>query len=85
MFEDIIFCPVCDGEAAVLGTLGSRTHARCTCCGMEFSHVTANDLPAVDEPLPEVEPAYDFPLVWTEAGMQYAFGSESAPVQASLF
>lgn len=30
-------CPVCNGTARVLGTLGARTHLRCESCGMEFS------------------------------------------------
>lgn len=31
------------------------------------------------------KPAADYPLVWTPDGLQYAFGSEDAPIQPNLF
>lgn len=35
--EDVAFCPICDGEGVLLGTLGHLQHFRCRCCGAGFS------------------------------------------------
>lgn len=31
-------CPICGGEAVVLGSLGYITHYRCQDCGIQFNH-----------------------------------------------
>lgn len=36
--EEIVPCPVCDGEGVPLGALGNRMHYRCRACGMDFNH-----------------------------------------------
>lgn len=36
-----VYCPVCDGWAAVLGQLGHLRHYRCRACGKEFSRDTS--------------------------------------------
>ena len=33
----MINCPVCQGEAGKMGTLGNLTHYQCRACGMMFS------------------------------------------------
>ena len=32
-------CPVCGGQAGVLGSLGNRVHYVCRDCGMQFSKI----------------------------------------------
>ena len=36
-FEDVHFCPQCDGIAFELGTLGNITHFRCRNCHWDFT------------------------------------------------
>lgn len=40
----MVCCPLCGGQSAHLGNLGTREHFRCIQCGMDFS-----------QPAPEVE------------------------------
>jgi len=35
--NDIESCPMCDGAAAALGTLGTLLHLRCVQCGWQWS------------------------------------------------
>ena len=35
----MINCPVCQGEAGKMGTLGNLTHYQCRACGMMFSRL----------------------------------------------
>jgi hypothetical protein len=37
IIEEYATCPVCSGEAAPLGSLGSRKYFRCVRCGAQFS------------------------------------------------
>lgn len=38
--EELELCPICDGEAGLLGHLGYRAHYACRNCGMQFSKDT---------------------------------------------
>ena len=31
------FCPICNGDAQFIGTLGKSIWFRCSCCGIDFS------------------------------------------------
>ena len=40
---DNIDCPICEGQALVLGTLGRLNHYRCRDCGMDFAYQTEKE------------------------------------------
>jgi hypothetical protein len=35
--EEPVPCPICDGEAGEMGSLGRRKHYQCRACGAQFS------------------------------------------------
>jgi hypothetical protein len=49
LVEETMSCPVCEGPAMLLGTLGARLHVRCRNCGLGFSrtyHLPADEAEA---------------------------------------
>lgn len=43
MESEPIPCPICDGDAGLLGVLGRLAHYVCRACGMQFSRKVDND------------------------------------------
>lgn len=41
--EDAASCPVCDGEAVEMGSLGRRRHYWCRACGMQFNKTDSGE------------------------------------------